>query len=166
MVGKKPLKFLPFVAIVCVLGLEIFPRLAHTQNAPPPTNVSKVDYLKDIQPTLEKSCYSCHGAAAQMSGLRLDTRTALLAGGTNGKIVVPGKSADSTLYKRVAGIGGLARMPFGGQPLATAQIELFRAWIDQGADIPESAATASPVPGNSQEALGLHRAGAAGCARS
>src|SRR5579863_5966106 len=123
MVGKKTLKSLPFVAIVCVLGVEIFPRIAETQNAPPPSG-SKVDYLKDIQPILEKSCYSCHGAAAQMSGLRLDSRTALLAGGTNGKIVVPGNSADSTLYKRVAGIGGLTRMPFGGQPLAAAQIEL------------------------------------------
>ena len=98
------MKFLPFVAVLCVLGLEIFPHPAQTQNAPQP-NVPKVDYQKDIQPILEKNCYSCHGAAAQMSGLRLDSRQAFLAGGTNGKIVVPGKAADSTLYKRVAGIG-------------------------------------------------------------
>ena len=56
--------------------------------------------------------------------------------------MVPGKAADSTLYKRVAGIGDLARMPFGGQPLAPAQIELIRAWIDQGAEIPEAEAPA------------------------
>ena len=55
------------------------------------TNAPKVDYQKDIQPILEKNCYSCHGATAQMSGLRLDSRQAFLAGGTNGKIVVPGK---------------------------------------------------------------------------
>ena len=61
MVGKTRLKFLPFVAVLCVLGLEIFPRLAQTQNAPQP-DVPKVDYQKDIQPILEKNCYSCHGA--------------------------------------------------------------------------------------------------------
>ena len=81
-----------------------------------------------------------------MSGLRLDSRQAILAGGTNGKIVVPGKAADSTLYKRVAGIGDLSRMPFGGQPLPPAQIELIRAWIDQGAEIPESAAASYAAP--------------------
>jgi mono/diheme cytochrome c family protein len=138
MLGKTPLKFFLFVAILCVLGLEVFPRLARTQNA---TTAPKVDYQKDIQPILEQNCYSCHGAAAQMSGLRLDSRQAFLAGGALGKIVMPGKAADSTLYKRVAGIGDLARMPFGGQPLPPAQIELIRAWIDQGAEIPESAAT-------------------------
>ncbi len=145
MVGKKPLRFLPFVAILCVLGLEVFPRIAQTQNTPP-ANVPKVDYLRDIQPILEKNCYSCHGASAQMSGLRLDNRTSFLAGGTNGKIIVTGKSADSTLYKRVAGVGDLSRMPFGGQPLAPAQIELIRAWIEQGAEIPESATAAYAAP--------------------
>ena len=139
------MKFLPFVAVLCVLGLEVFPHPARTQNAPPP-NVPKVDYQKDIQPILEKSCYGCHGAAAQMSGLRLDSRQGFLAGGTNGKIVVPGKAVDSTLYKRVAGTGGISRMPFGGQPLAPEQIELIRAWIDQGAEIPESAAAAYAAP--------------------
>ena len=142
MVLKKPLKYLPVLAIACVLGLEVFPRLAQTQNAPE-TKAPKVDYVRDIQPILEKSCYSCHGATAQMSGLRLDSRQAFLAGGTGGKIVVPGKSADSSLYKRLAGIGELTRMPFGAPPLAPAQIALFRAWIDQGAEIPEGTAAPS-----------------------
>jgi len=123
----------------------VFPHLAQTQNAAQP-NTSKVDYLKDIQPILEKNCYSCHGAGAQMSALRLDSRQAFLAGGTNGKIVVPGKAADSSLYKRVAGIGDLTRMPFGSQPLPPAQVELIRAWIDQGAEIPESAAGTYSAP--------------------
>jgi hypothetical protein len=101
MLGKTRLKFLPFVAISFVLGLETFPHLAQTQNPPQP-DAPKVDYQRDIQPILVKSCYSCHGVSAQMSGLRLDSRQAFLAGGTNGKIVVPGQAADSTLYKRVA----------------------------------------------------------------
>jgi mono/diheme cytochrome c family protein len=151
MLGKTRLKFLPPAAILCVLGLQIFPRIAQTQNA---TTAPKVDYQKDIQPILEKNCYSCHAAASQMSGLRLDSRQAFLAGGANGKIVVPGKAADSTLYKRVAGIGGLTRMPFGSQPLAPADIELIRAWIDQGAEIPESA-TAYAAPESAKKHWGF-----------
>jgi hypothetical protein len=141
MSDKSRLQFLPLVAILFVLGLEVFPRLAQTQN---PATPPKINYQRDIQPILEKNCYSCHSAANQMSGLRLDSRPGFLAGGANGKILVPGKAADSSLYKRLAGIGDLTRMPFGGQPLAPAQIELIRAWIDQGAEIPEEAAAYAP----------------------
>jgi mono/diheme cytochrome c family protein len=143
MSGKNRLKYLPLVGIFIALGLETFPRLAHTQN---PADPPKVNYQKDIQPILEKNCYSCHGDAAQMSGLRLDSRQAILAGGTNGKIVTPGKAATSTLYQRIAGIGGLSRMPFGGQPLAANEIEKIRAWIDQGAEIPETATATYAAP--------------------
>ena len=80
----------------------------------------------------------------QMSGLRLDSRQGILAGGTSGKIVTPGSADKSTLYQRVAGIGGLARMPFGGDPLPPEQVKLIGAWIDQGAAIPETAAAPRP----------------------
>src|SRR5258708_40161791 len=75
-----------------------------------------------------------------MSGLRLDSRQALLTGGNSGKIVTTGSADTSTLYERVAGTGGLARMPFGGDPLPPEQVKLIRAWIDQGAEIAETAA--------------------------
>ena len=72
-----------------------------------------------------------------MSGLRLDLKQAALSGGTSGKVIIPGKALESPLYKRVAGIGELVRMPFGGTALGAAQIELIRNWIDQGAEWPE-----------------------------
>ena len=152
MFGEMRLRFLPFVAILLVLGLESFPHLAQTQNA---ASSPKVDYQRDIQPILEKNCFSCHGATQQMSGLRLDTRQGFLAGGAGGKILAPGKAADSSLYKRVAGIGDLTRMPFGGQPLSAAQIELIRAWIEQGAVIPESAAASYAAPESAKKHWGF-----------
>ena len=64
----------------------------------------------------------------------------------SGKIATPGSAANNTLYQRVAGINGLGRMPFGGESLAPEQVKLSRAWIDQGAEIPETApATAQAV---------------------
>jgi hypothetical protein len=74
----------------------------------------------------------------QMAGLRLSEKSAALAGGQSGAAIIPGKSADSPLYRRVAGLGDQPRMPMGGKPLDAAQIALIRAWIDQGAEWPET----------------------------
>ena len=68
--------------------------------------------------------------------------------------MTPGSAANSTLYQRVAGTGGLARMPFGGDPLPPEQVKLIGAWIDQGAAIPETAA-ASRDHASGQDSLGL-----------
>ena len=102
------------------------------QQLPPPATV-KVDYDKDVRPLLEQNCYSCHGDTVQQSGLRLDLRQNALRGGDYGPVIIPGKSADSKLIKRlVDGDGGLQMPPSG--PLAGDEIGILRAWIDQGAD--------------------------------
>ncbi len=101
---------------------------------------ARVDFLKQIQPIFESSCYGCHGPKMQMSGLRLSEKAPALAGGQSGAVIIPGKSTDSPLYRRVAGLGDQPRMPMGGKPLDAAQIALIRAWIDQGAEWPESSA--------------------------
>ncbi|MGH9340424.1 MAG: PSD1 and planctomycete cytochrome C domain-containing protein [Acidobacteriota bacterium] len=99
----------------------------------------QVNFSQDIQPILEKSCYSCHGPAMQMAELRLDSRDRVLTGGASGKIIQPGSARESLLYQRVTGLNGLTRMPMGGDPLSEEQLVLIRAWIDQGADWPEKA---------------------------
>jgi mono/diheme cytochrome c family protein len=101
---------------------------------------AKVDFLKQIQPIFESSCYTCHGPKMQMAGLRLDEKSAALTGGQSGAVIIPGKSAGSPLYRRVAGLGDQPRMPMGGKPLDASQIELLRVWIDRGAEWPDSAA--------------------------
>jgi hypothetical protein len=93
---------------------------------------ANVNFARDIQPILERSCFGCHGAKVQMAGLRLDAK------GASSRVIVPGNATLSPLYKRITGIGGLARMPMGGQPLATDQIALIRQWIDEGAEWPEA----------------------------
>ena len=101
-----------------------------------------VDFVRDVQPILQRSCAGCHGAKSQMASLRLDGREAAMRGGQSGKVVVPGKSAESSMYLRVAGIGEQARMPMGAKPLAPAEIAAIRNWIDEGAVWPDSAAGA------------------------
>jgi mono/diheme cytochrome c family protein len=94
---------------------------------------TKVDFVRDIKPVFEKSCAGCHGAKAQLGGLRLDAKD--LAA----KTIHPGNAKTSSLYQRVAGIGEQARMPMGAKPLDATTINLIRRWIDEGADWPDEA---------------------------
>src|ERR1700690_1508084 len=61
------------------------------------------DFSRDIQPILTTRCVNCHGAKLQMHGLRLDRKADALKGGESGlPAVVPGKSAQSLLFKYVS----------------------------------------------------------------
>src|SRR6185503_2978168 len=112
----------------------------------PPAATRKIDYEKDVQPILAQKCHSCHGEEAQQSGLRLDKRQNAMRGGDYGPVIIPGKSAESKLIRRVVnGDGGLQMPPTG--PLSDEEIGILRAWIDQGADfrIAVQEETAKPV---------------------
>jgi len=111
-----------------------------------PTAAPSIDFVRDIQPILQTHCYECHGREKQKHGLRLDLRTVAMKGGETGPAVIPGNSEQSLMVRRLLGLDGEDQMPKDKDPLARAQIELIRAWIDQGAVWPESAdapATAS-----------------------
>jgi hypothetical protein len=90
-----------------------------------------VDFDKDVQPVLARSCFSCHSASLASAGLRLDSRATAL------KVITPGNSADSRLIQRVEAVDAAKRMPLGGKPLDPAQIAIIRKWIDEGALWPE-----------------------------
>src|SRR6267378_54645 len=107
-------------------------------NLPSPVNRS-IDFTKDIQPILEKSCFECHAGTKAKGELQLDTREHALKGGESGPAIIPGKSADSLLVQAVAGVDPDLIMPKKGDRLSTEQIALLRTWIDQGANWPATA---------------------------
>jgi mono/diheme cytochrome c family protein len=106
---------------------------------PPASDKTGVTYATDIKPIFDKSCIRCHGAEKPKARLRLDGLETALKGGEDGKVVLPGNSADSMLVHCVAHVGkpdgfmppprNKANIP----PLTKEQIGLVRAWIDQGA---------------------------------
>jgi hypothetical protein len=106
----------------------------------------KVDFARDVAPILAR-CQSCHSATRQMSGLRLDSRAAAIAGAASGPVIVPGHSAESRLAEVVAGAGKLV-MPPAGKRLTTEEVGTIRTWIDQGAPWPDKFAfqPAAPTP--------------------
>lgn len=108
-------------------------------NSPPSGSAQTIDFQKNIQPVLSNNCYECHGPEKQKGGLRLDDKSSALNGGDSGPLLVAGHSSESLLVQAVLGSKpDLARMPKKRDPLSPAQINLLRAWIDQGADWPET----------------------------
>jgi len=98
-----------------------------------------VDFVKDIQPIFSENCYTCHGPKKQEAQFRLDNKQIALQGGELGPAILPGKSAESLLIHAVSGVKEDLVMPKEGKRLTADQIGLLRAWIDQGADWPDSA---------------------------
>ncbi|MBI3852020.1 MAG: PSD1 domain-containing protein [Verrucomicrobia bacterium] len=126
----------------CLLGATCFLPVAGAAAAVdvsklPPPAARKVDFVKDIQPILSKSCYSCHGADRQKAELRWDVKAVALKGGEHGPVIVPGKSEESRMIHLVAGLEKDLVMPQKGDRLTAEQIGLLRAWIDQGASWPD-----------------------------
>ena len=114
------------------LLLAVCVPLAAETKLPPPADF-KIDFEKHVQPLLAQKCHSCHGEEVQQSGLRLDKRQNAMRGGDYGPVIIPGKSAESKLIRRLAGGDGGLQMPPTGA-LSKEEIVILRAWIDQGAD--------------------------------
>ena len=102
-----------------------------------------VDFVRDIKPLFVAHCYECHGPGEERGGLSLTRRGLALAGGDHGAALVPGSADTSAIVRRLTGRDAPA-MPLDGVPLPTAQIELLRRWIDQGAPWPAAAEDADP----------------------
>jgi hypothetical protein len=94
-----------------------------------------------IRPLLAKNCYRCHsGDSPVKSGLRLDSRQQMLAGGKRGAVIVPGDPDNSLLMKAVRHDPSVElRMPPNGQ-LSREQLGDLQRWIAAGALWPEHAA--------------------------
>src|SRR5438132_5686120 len=87
---------------------------------------------------------SCHGPTQQFSSLRVDSRQALLKGGSRGPAIVPGDASLSLLAKAVPHEG--LKMPVGGK-LAAEEIAAIEKWINLGAPWPADNAASSATAG-------------------
>jgi len=94
-----------------------------------------------IRPVLIEKCYSCHSAAKQKGGLRLDSRESILKGGASGTAAIPGNPDRSLLIRAIRRIEDELKMPPGDAPLAPEQIQAFAAWVKMGLPFPGSATT-------------------------
>jgi uncharacterized membrane protein len=92
-------------------------------------------FARIILPIFEDKCVQCHNPEKRKGKLELNTAAAILQGGKNGPIVVPGESADSELYRRIT----LPEKedehmpPEGKTQLADEEVRLIGWWLAEGA---------------------------------
>jgi len=91
-------------------------------------SAKEIDFPHDIVPLIKARCAECHTNGKYKGSLSLETREALL----KAKVVVPGKSIESELVKRITSDDPEFRMPPKGKLLTTKEVELIQTWIDQG----------------------------------
>ncbi len=98
-------------------------------------SAESIEYFeKNVRPILAERCVECHGAETQKSGLRLDSRAAVLLGGENGPAITPGDPNTSRLAEAIRRTGEIKMPP--DAPLPDAEIEVLLQWITMGAPWP------------------------------
>jgi hypothetical protein len=111
---------------VLVLGLVLLASIARADDP------SAVEFFeKSVRPILAERCQGCHGPARQKGGLRLDSRRAILSGGSSGPAVEPGKPESSLLVEAI-NYGELYQMPPKSK-LPAGEIATLTEWVRQGA---------------------------------
>ncbi|MFO0814225.1 MAG: PSD1 and planctomycete cytochrome C domain-containing protein [Gemmatales bacterium] len=127
------------------LSLPVFLILFLTGNSVQGQSFSEnqLDFFeKQIRPLLTEKCLACHGANITKAKLRLDSREAILKGGTNGTIVTVGQPAQSRLIDALRFQGDVQMPPSGKLP--DTEIQAFVKWIEMGLPWPENTRLASP----------------------
>lgn len=129
-------------------GILVFGYLAASAAIP---TAEQIEFFeKNIRPVFVEHCYSCHSDKAEKvrGSLRLNTREALLKGGTSGPAIVSGDPAASLLIKAVRYEDEDLQMPpakDGDKKLNVEQIAVLEAWVKMGAPYPPTTEAASLV---------------------
>jgi mono/diheme cytochrome c family protein len=118
------------------ITFTLFVRFADVALAVEPVDAA-VDFVRDIQPVLQRHCVKCHGPEKQESGLRLDSAAGFSLGGDSGPLVTPDQVAQSRLLIAITGGSDeVTKMPPEGEMLAASDIARLKAWVEQGAKLP------------------------------
>ncbi len=99
---------------------------------------AKLSFSRDIRPILADKCFKCHGPdAKQRKGkLRLDNERDAKGPVASGSVAITaGKIEESELYARITSQDAEERMPpkDSGKSLSSAEINLLKRWIEEGA---------------------------------
>src|SRR5262245_19227071 len=116
---------------VILLAWLAVPGACHAADDRP--NLAGVAFFeKKIRPLLVQHCYSCHSSKAEKirGQLRLDSREAILKGGSSGPVLVPGEPESSLLLKAVRHADEAPKMPpKEKEKLTDAEIADLGAWV-------------------------------------
>lgn len=93
-----------------------------------------VSFRNDIAAILLDNCVACHGPKKAEGGYRIDTFEELLKPGDSGESpVVAASAANGELIRRITTSDKSERMPADADALASAQIDVLKRWLMEGA---------------------------------
>jgi Protein of unknown function (DUF1553)/Protein of unknown function (DUF1549)/Concanavalin A-like lectin/glucanases superfamily/Planctomycete cytochrome C len=96
-----------------------------------------VDFARDVAPILSDNCYFCHGPdeKARKAKLRFDTKEGAFRVRDGEAVIVPGKSTESEMIRRITAEDADERMPppKANRHLTAKQIDTLKRWVDEGA---------------------------------
>lgn len=133
------LELLSFVALPLSIGLVLpgtTPEAEVSEARIAATVTQGVSYAQDIVPILDNRCVSCHGGEDNNGeilievGLNMTTHELLMTGSEYGSIIEPGDPDASLMVEMIAS----GDMPLLGDPVLPGELELIRAWIEEGAN--------------------------------
>ena len=110
-----------------------------------------VEFTRDIQPLLERSCVACHSGERPKGGFQVPASASLIQGGARGEpAVVPGKPDASPLIRFVQDqVEDLEMPPLGKRgkfpALSKDEVQKLSGWIAQGANWPKGATLRTPA---------------------
>jgi hypothetical protein len=139
---RQPTWKLESVRLVAVFTIAV---TAFGVLAPAPARAAaaipdKIDFNRDVRPIFTDTCFACHGPDknSRKANLRLDTKEGAFAALKDGKghVIVPGKTAESEVYRRVSTTDSddLMPPPSFNKPLTERQVAILKKWIEQGAE--------------------------------
>lgn len=94
-----------------------------------PAAAAAVNFTNDVMPILQSRCFNCHGGDEIKEGLSVASYDTLMAGSTNGAVLIPGDPANSLLIQQIQN----GKMPKRGPKLTPAQLQILIDWILAGA---------------------------------
>ncbi|MDA1314474.1 MAG: PSD1 and planctomycete cytochrome C domain-containing protein [Acidobacteria bacterium] len=100
-------------------------------------------FENDVRPVLLTKCAACHNDELRTGGLSIESREAILAGGTRGEAAIPGSPDDSLLIHAIRRNGEL-KMPPGGA-LNPDELAALVRWVELGLPWPTQPHSGSPA---------------------
>ncbi len=94
----------------------------------------RVDFNTEVKPIINAKCITCHGGVRAKGGFSLLFREDAFAKTESGRpAIVPGDPDHSEMIRRISSSDPEVRMPYKHESLSKEEIDVFRAWVKEGA---------------------------------
>ena len=120
------------------LSLLLLASFALASSCQKKPEVKPVDFVTQIKPLLENRCINCHHSGALFGDLSFESRALAMQPRKKGPVIMPGQPVNSHLYIALTlPDPDKKAMPPTGHRIPSAEVELVKRWIKEGAKWPD-----------------------------